>query len=177
VTTWVVKGRGRATVTVDRVARVPVVRRERAPVKIPTGAPGRPGDDGAPGPQGPAGPPGVTEGTTFNIEAATVIHARRVVCVGALGAFHPDLDDPVDATQVAGIAVTAASTPGDEISVRTSGPMVDAGWAWTPGYVYCGADGVLTQSLPAAGWVQRVGRVTGPTSFEVDIDTPIVRTP
>lgn len=55
MTTWVVKGRGRATVITERVARVPIVRRVRTPVKIPTGAPGLRGVDGAPGAPGQPG--------------------------------------------------------------------------------------------------------------------------
>lgn len=62
MTTHVVKGRGRATVIVERDARVPTHRRERAPVRIPTGRTGPPGPPGPEGPQGepgtPGGPPG-----------------------------------------------------------------------------------------------------------------------
>lgn len=53
MTTWVVKGRGRAKVLIDREARVPIVRRERSSVLIPTGAPG------ARGPAGEDGQPGI----------------------------------------------------------------------------------------------------------------------
>lgn len=52
MTNWIIRERGRATVVTERTARVPIVRRVRTPVKIPTGAPGVRGADGAPGQPG-----------------------------------------------------------------------------------------------------------------------------
>jgi hypothetical protein len=136
------------------------------------GEPGKKGDRGRPGIQGPPGPAGgVTE-----VQAGDVIHGRRVIRMANGEAFHPNINDDSQALQVLGISLEAASS-GSPFPVRTSGPMTDPGWDWEPGYVYCGNDGVLTQSIPPTGWLQRVARVISPTTINVDIDTPFIRTP
>lgn len=125
--------------------------------------------------KGPKGDPGETEGATFNAAAAGPLHGRRVVCAGPGGLFHPDTAVAAHASQVVGLSVSSASGAGQVVQVRAGGHMEDSTWAWAPGYVFCGADGVLQQAPPPTGWVQRVARVISPTTLAVDIDTPIIR--
>lgn len=142
---------------------------------------GRPGQQGKPGltvkgdkgDKGDAGPPG-SDLSVMDVQAGETIHGRRVIRMVDGLAYHPDQQNNEHVLQILGIAL-AASVAGASFPVRTSGPMYDAGWNWDPGYVYCGMDGVLTQSPPSTGWLQRVGRVINPTMFNVDIDTPFIR--
>ena len=133
------------------------------------------GDKGDPGQKGDKGDPGI-EGGALIVTAGDTIHGRRVVRMFNGLAFHPDISDNSQVLQVLGISEEAAAN-GDLFPVRTSGRMVNSSWGWNPGYVYCGVDGVLTQSVPPTGWLQRVARVIDPTTINVDIDTPFIRTP
>lgn len=126
---------------------------------------------GSRGPQGPKGDPG---DTTFQRPAASVLSALRVVYeVG--GAVAPA--DPHDADQVGavvGLAVTAASAAGTLVDIQTRGAVDDAGWNWTDGPVFLGADGALTQTPPTAGWEVVVGWPLSPTRLNLTFDEPIL---
>lgn len=128
------------------------------------------GPRGIPGPTGPAG----SDGTTFDVTAGEAISALRCVKVVGDEAFLVDSGDASDATKVIGITTTAAGA-GASITVRTDGPLTDAAWSWTPGSIYCGALGVLTQSPPASGFVCEVARAKFPTSIVIDVQTPFIR--
>jgi hypothetical protein len=45
---------------------------------------------------------------------------------------------------------TGAASPGSPVDVLITGLMVEPSWSWTPGPVYLGANGQLTQTPPAA---------------------------
>lgn len=102
------------------------------------------------------------------------LSALRVVVAEDGAARYPDIDDTTDALRAIGITVNAADDAAD-VRVRTDGELVDASWAWTPGVVWCGADGVLTQSIPATGWLLEVGRVAAPDRIVIDLQTPYIR--
>lgn len=129
------------------------------------------GPRGVPGPQGPAGTPG---GSTVDYEAGTTIHSLRAVAVINGEIIHPDISTPGHASQVIGIA-TQSGLVGDTVAVQVAGTYSEASWTWAPGFVYCGDDGVLTQSPGASGWLLAIGRATSPTTISVDIDTPYMR--
>lgn len=139
------------------------------------GLPGVKGDKGDRGQRGLRGETG-PEGGLVEAIAGDTIHGRRVVRSLDGFLYHPNIDDDSQALQVLGISEEAASS-GAVVPVRTSGRMQNGSWNWDPGYIYCGADGVLTQSIPPTGWLQRVARVINSTTISVDIDTPFIRTP
>lgn len=164
--TTIVRDRDTRVVLVRERARVETVTTERAPVEVMLR-----GRQGPAGPQGPAGAPG---GTTTEYLAATVIHGRRAVKVEDGEVSHPNQALATDSTKVIGIAQNAANS-GDPVTVQTIGTFTEPTWNWAPGPVYCGIDGVLTQSVPATGWVLAIGRATSPTEIAIDIDTPVIR--
>jgi hypothetical protein len=126
------------------------------------------------GRRGPAGPAGGAEGATFTATAGATIHGRRVVRIADGAIFHPDTSVPAHGDQVIGIS-TQAGASGADVVVRTGGQMTDSGWAWDPGYVYCGPDGTLTQAPASTGWLMEVARVVNPTTISVDIEPPTHR--
>lgn len=68
------------------------------------------------------------------------------------------------------ITVGAASS-GSSVDVLLYGLMIEPSWSWTPGPVYLGANGQLTQTPPAAPgavFLAQVGTATSPTSLFVD---------
>lgn len=123
---------------------------------------------------GPQGPPGETEGATFLAEAGEAIHGRRIVRVVDGRIYHPDRNDSTHAGQCIGLSLQAGST-GALLLVRTGGQHTDSSWAFEPGPVWCGDDGVLTQSQLDTGWVLKVGVAVNPTTVEIDLDDPFLR--
>lgn len=112
---------------------------------------------------------------SLKLDSGAVIHARRAVRAENGQILHPDTSDNTHAYQVVGVATTAAAVSGQDVIVRTHGTIEEATWTWTPGYIYCDDDGVLTQTIPATGWLLRVARAISPTVIDVDIDTPYIR--
>lgn len=124
--------------------------------------------------QGPMGPPGETGTPTFNMVADGTISALRVVSAGVGGTVHhTDVSDFSDVAAAIGISITAA-TDGNQVGVQADGTLTDALWSWTPGPIWCGADGALTQTTPA-GNVFPVARALSATRIIIDLDTPIQR--
>jgi hypothetical protein len=84
-----------------------------------------------------------------------------------------DADTPADSGAAIGITKTAAIT-GSTVEYLIAGPMSDAGWAWTPGRpVFCGANGVLTQTAPATAFVQPVAVAETETTIIVQIQPSV----
>lgn len=73
----------------------------------------------------------------------------------------------------AGIAVHAAIA-GSFVKIRTSGKLTDPSFSFTPDLpVFCGADGILTQTEPVSGELLIVGQAVNTTTMLVNIQ-PIV---
>lgn len=124
---------------------------------------------------GPQGPPGDTDAAVLLATTGTAINALRVVKLENDLAYIADAYTAADANRVIGISVTAASNPGEQISVRTDGEMNDAVWSWTPGAIYVGQNGVLTQTAPSVGFVLEVARARSATKIIVDVQNPFMR--
>ena len=107
------------------------------------------------------------------LTASGAISALRMVVAEAGAGRYPDTSVAADAGRVVGMAITSASS-GDPFDVLTSGEYTDAGWSWSPGPVFCGASGVLTQTV-GTGWVLEVGRALSATRILIDVKTPLLR--
>jgi hypothetical protein len=176
-----VQGRGNTTITLDR-RTVAQIRDNRPAVAIADPSarlvvnqqPNIVVPGGAMGVQGPQGIPG--DGGAFSLTAgAGGISALRIVVAEAGVARYPDIEDADDAERVVGLAYTAASA-GGSVTVQSDGAVTDSNWNWSPGSLWCGANGVLTQTPPAApAWLMEVGRVLAPTRILLDIQPPILR--
>lgn len=83
-----------------------------------------------------------------------------------------DYRDAEHIEQIAGITVTSADD-GGSISVQRSGPMDDSTWNWTPGVVWLGVDGALTQVPPDDGFSVIVGWAVAATRLNINIQVPI----
>jgi len=143
-----------------------VVQRESAPKTVVVTR-GIPGPEGRPGPIGPAG------GTAFTRQADAPLSALRVVWedeAGVVRALDHDDGDHIDL--IAGLTLTATAAAGD-VTVQRSGPVDDAAWSWTPGRVWLGPGGTLTQTPPADGYDVLVGHAASPTRLYLDIQDPI----
>lgn len=124
------------------------------------------------GEQGPPGPPGPSGGSTLQRTAGTTLSALVVVYEEGGEVFSLGKDDDAHIDQLLGLTVTAASI-GNPINVQRTGAVDNSGWAWTPGRVYLGAGGALTQTPATGGNDVLIGRAVSATRLLLDIQDPI----
>lgn len=123
--------------------------------------------------QGPPGPPGPAGGAAFIRQSDGPLSALRIVWEDGSGVVRPlDSSDEDHIDLMSGLTLTAAASTGP-VTVQRSGPVNDAAWTWTPGRVYLGANGALTQTPPADGFDVLVGVAVSPTRLILDFQDPI----
>ena len=128
-------------------------------------------EQGPPGPQGIQGPAG---GTTTVTVGATPLSGHSAVAVDAAGLLiQADCTNPAHRGAVLGLLANAYS-PGDQAVVQTAFTLEHSGWTWSPGPVFVGTAGQLTQTLPVgAVFSQVVAHALSPTLVLVDVQPPI----
>ena len=127
----------------------------------------------AQGPRGPAGPPGPAGGTSHVRNSAAALSALLVVWEDELGVVRPlDSTDEDHIDLLCGLTITSTSSVGP-VTVQRTGAVDDTAWAWTPGRVYLGAGGSLTQIPPNNGFDVLVGVAVSPTRLILDFQDPI----
>ncbi|WP_375592296.1 hypothetical protein [Chitiniphilus eburneus] len=124
------------------------------------------------GPIGPIGPIGPAGGSAFTRCRGETLSALRVVYEQAGEVFALDYRDGAHLGQLLGLTLTAGDA-GSEVDVQRSGAIDDAGWWWTPGPVWLGAAGTLTQTPPADGFDVRVGAAVSATRLILDVSDPV----
>lgn len=123
---------------------------------------------------GPPGPPGQSGGTAFTRLAAAPLSALRVVWEDPDGLIHPlDFEDADHIGLLCGVTITAASAAGQAVTVQRSGPVDVPGLGLTPGPVWLGSSGGLTQAPPVNGFDVQVGSVVSDQRMYIDISSPI----
>jgi len=126
---------------------------------------------GIPGPPGPPGQPG---GTAFTRVSGMPMSALRVVWEDPAGVIHPlDFEDADHISLLCGVTVTAAAAAGQAVTVQRAGPVDVPGLGLTPGPVWLGSEGGLTQVPPVNGFDVRVGSVVSGQRMYIDISSPI----
>lgn len=68
---------------------------------------------------------------------------------------------------------TGAASAGDPVSIATAGEIVEPTWNWTPGPVFLGAGGTMTQTAPQSGFLQQIGVASAPTKILIRIGPAI----
>ena len=126
---------------------------------------------GQTGPRGVPGPPG--SATTVPVGPDAISGHSAVAC-GPDGLLIPaDCTTSTHLGAVLGLVADAYS-PGEDAVVQTGFVLEHAGWSWTPGPVFVGLAGQLTQALPpAAIFSQVVGHALSATRVLVDLQPPI----
>ncbi|WP_339521718.1 hypothetical protein [Pseudomonas sp. EA_35y_Pfl2_R111] len=152
----------RVLVTAEAFALV--VEPELAPVTlVATGEQGPPGRAGEPGPAG---------GSAFQRTAGEVLSALRAVYELDGQVHYLDYRDEDNIDLLLGLTLTAASS-GEQVNIQRSGPIDDSGWSWTPGPVWLGAAGALTQTPPADGFDVLIGAAVSATRITLNLQQPI----
>lgn len=122
--------------------------------------------------QGPAGPPGNDRVSVSRAPAAENLSGHRAIGGSGDGVRARSASDLSTLGQVVGVTLGSA-VRGQEVQFQTSGEIVEPSWSWTPGRVWLGENGLLTQTLPTQGYLQQIGVSNGPTKLIVNIGMPI----
>ncbi|GHU38468.1 hypothetical protein AGMMS50256_37800 [Betaproteobacteria bacterium] len=127
------------------------------------GSPGRPGNPG------PAG------GLCFDRIAAGSLSALRVVWEDEYGVVRAlDAADAAHIDRLAGLTTSAAASAGQSLTVQRFGVVDADGLGLTPGRVWLGAAGSLTQTPPATGFDVLVGYATADRRLTLDFSEAIL---
>jgi hypothetical protein len=111
---------------------------------------------------GPAGP----SFTATVYQAGEAIGGHRAIVIKADGKAWLVSPTDAEAGGVAGIT-TGAVAAGGLVPIASFGEVEETGWTWTPGPIWLGANGMLTQVVPVAGAVVCLGVSAGPTKMIV----------
>lgn len=132
------------------------------------------GIPGPPGVNGVDGVDGATASLVVSCLASGPIGGGRVVrVIWDKYVGYVSSDSPALADTVLGIT-TGAAVYGEPIGVQYMGELQDSGWTWSPGPVYCGINGVITQTLPTSGFILALGTATNSTTIVINIKQPLI---
>lgn len=124
----------------------------------------------APGPQGPKGLPGADGGSVTQLLAGTTLSGHRLVTKQSNDSVvYVDNTNTADTNRPYWLTLGSAIS-GAEIDLQFSGVVTEPSWAWTPGPLYLGTAGQLTQTVPVspAVFLAQVGFATSATSIVLD---------
>jgi len=128
--------------------------------------------EGEQGPPGVPGAPGPAGGQAVQRPAGEAISALRAVYeLDGLVYLANTLDEST-VYLVIGVAISGAPM-GGSLNIQRSGEITDSGWNWTPGLVWLGSNGTLTQTPPISGFRVNVGVAVSPTRLWLNLDYPI----
>lgn len=130
---------------------------------VATGDQGPPGPPGAPGPAGGASIQRLAGETLSSLRMVYELNGQ-VYLLSAADAAHIDL--------LLGLALTAAPA-GTATNIQLIGAVDDAAWSWTPGPVWLGTNGALTQAPPTSGFDVRLGAAVSATRVILNIEEPV----
>lgn len=86
--------------------------------------------------------------------------------------YRIDYRDTVNIDQIVGITISGASFS-NKIKVKSSGYIEDDFWQFTPGRVWLGVNGQLTQTAPEDGFDVLIGTAVSPKKLFLNIQDPI----
>lgn len=110
----------------------------------------------------------------LNLIASQTISIHTVMAPdGTGGVVYASNNAPTAIGRAIGLAWNSANT-GDTVQVIVSGEVDEPSWNWTPGEVYLGVNGTLTQTAPSTGFVQVIGVALTATRLSVGIQLPIL---
>jgi hypothetical protein len=124
--------------------------------------------------QGQPGPPGTdaAEARASRVAGETLSALRGVWEDDAGAVWRLDASDAAHIALFAGITITAA-TAGDDVTIQRAGVLDAAGLNLTPGPVWLGTNGALTQTRPTSGFFLLLGAATAASRLILSPSLPI----
>jgi hypothetical protein len=120
------------------------------------------------GPQGPQGVAGPAGGAALAITAGENLGGHRAVITTNGLAYYADNTDATHVNRVIGITSGAVSA-GGSASVITLGDITGLSGLTPDEAIYLSAAGVLTQTVPASGFIQQIGTAIAIDRMAVNI--------
>lgn len=109
----------------------------------------------------------------LSVTASATIQQWHVVALNGSGeAYMPSAGTVTDDFRVFGVSQNAALT-GEQVQVATDG-YLDTPSMWTPGPLFLGASGLITSTVPTAGFHVQIGAAVTASRIIVKLD-PIIR--
>jgi len=107
--------------------------------------------------------------------AGTNLSGHRVVIKDNDGKiYYADKDTPTHLWKVLGITFASALL-GNTVNIEAFGRVVETSWAWVMGVpIFCGNNGILTQSPPSSGFSLILGTPMSATEMFVNIKQAIM---
>jgi hypothetical protein len=123
--------------------------------------------------QGLPGPPGAGGGTALIRLAGETLSALRAVWEDAAGrVWLLDAHDAAHIALFAGITISSGNV-GDAVTIQRAGVIDAAGLGLVPGRVWVGANGALTQIVPASGFDLYIGAALSNQRLVISPSEPI----
>lgn len=99
--------------------------------------------------------------------------APRVVYAGPSGLEVADKDTVSQQDKLIGVTITSAAAAGDTVKVVLEGKIDDPSFSFTPGPIWLGNAGVLTQTKPTSGLLAPIAVAITSTHINVNIGLAI----
>jgi hypothetical protein len=111
------------------------------------------------------------DGSTVSRNAGAALAAYRVVYeINNTDVGYVDPTNYVKTRSYVGLT-TAAALSGAAVQIKTSGVVINPGWAWVPGVeVWVAANGTLTQVEPVSGYKLSAGMALTATSINLQLE-------
>jgi hypothetical protein len=107
-------------------------------------------------------------GPVIEVTAGENLSGHKAIAIVGSEAVHSDHGTTAHRGLTRGIT-TGATSDGETARVQVYGPMIEGTWSWATGQpIYVGANGTLTQTPPANGWLQQIAVADSPTQIFID---------
>ena len=121
-------------------------------------------------------PPGTivnSDSLQFKYTSTGPVSAPRVVYAAVGGPALADKDTVSHQDKLLGVTITSAAGSGEEVTVVTEGKIDDPSFSFTPGPIWLGNSGLLTQTKPTTGLLVQMAVAISATLIMVNIQMAI----
>lgn len=113
-------------------------------------------------------------GSTLSQESGEALGGHRAVRIGSDGlVYYASSDNEATTDGVVGITSKAAEL-GAKAQITMFGPLTEPTWSWSPGPIFLGVNGILTQTPPTNGVGLILGYALTPTQMIVRIEDEVL---
>lgn len=121
-------------------------------------------------------PPGTivnSDSLQLKYTSTGTVSAPRVLYAAVGGPALADKDTVSHQDKLLGVTITSAAGSGEEVTVVTEGKIDDPSFSFTPGPIWLGNSGLLTQTKPTTGLLVQIAVAITATLINVNIQMAI----
>jgi len=125
--------------------------------------------------QGPSGPAGPAGSSIVSYTAGENLGGHKLVILNSMEkALYASGNNISHVNKIIGVT-TGAAAVNTQAEIQTYGQLYEPSWNWDVSKpLFAGINGVLTQSLPASGFIQQVATVISPVKIFINIQPAII---